>query len=108
MTHIERTLAEDLDDLFIEQLLSRQTIDHLASQGQTPEDLVADLKLLRREIARTFARMPFGERSPTTIFEKTGPRMYVLRLTGQAARGVRFTKLWVTFEEGNFKFVWLS
>ncbi len=52
--------------------------------------------------------MPFGERSPTTVFEKTGPRMYVLRLTGQAARGVRFTKLWVAFEGGNFKFVWLS
>ena len=51
MTHIERTLAEDQDKLFIEQLLSRRTIEHLASQGQTPEDLVADLKLLRRDIA---------------------------------------------------------
>lgn len=108
MTHLERTLDENQFELFDQYLLSQKTRDHLASQGKTPEDLFRVLQNSRRGIAKTFARMPFGERTPTCLFEKTAPRMFVLRLTGQSARNVPYTKLWVAYEGGEFRFVWLS
>jgi hypothetical protein len=108
MTHLERTLDEDQFELFDQYLLSQKTREYLASEGKTPEDLFRVLQKSRRAIARTFARMPFGERTPTCLFEKAGPRMFVLRLTGQSARNVPYTRLWVAYEGGEFRFVWLS
>lgn len=108
MSHIERTLDEDEFDLFERYILSQKTKDYLASQGQTPRDLFRVMQNSRKAIAKTFGRMPFGERTPSCLFEKAGPRMFVLKLTGLAARDVPYTKLWVSYEGGEYRFVWLS
>jgi hypothetical protein len=108
MAHLERTLDEGEDDLIFDQLVSEETKRHMEREGRDPREVVAMLKLSRRDLAQMFARMPFGEQSPTARFEQTAKRQYVLRLTGAAAKDVKFTKLWVALEGGSFKFLWVS
>lgn len=108
MRHIERTLDNEEDDLFFEQLVADATKQHLRAEGIDPREFVSSLRERRRDIAVLFARLPVGEYSPGAVFEPVGDRMYVVRLTGPAARDIRFTKLWVALEKGQYKLVWFS
>jgi hypothetical protein len=107
MTHLERTLDDDEDDLLIDQVIAPSTTQHYALEGRDIEELVAFLKKRRRDIAVLFSRMPFAERTATVIMDKQGRNLFRLRLTGQAKKDTRFTELWTEFEKGQWKFVWV-
>lgn len=109
MRHLERTLDDGKqDEIIFDQLIAEDTKQYIRSQNTDPREYVAYLHNQRREIALFFARLPVGEGSPNAVFEPTGNKQYVVRLTGAAAKGLRFTKLWVALEKGNFKLLWLS
>lgn len=108
MVHLQRCLEENEDDLLVQQVLSTRTIEHFRANGRSPMELIESLKDNRKEIARTFGRMPLAEHSPTVILDQPGDRMWVIRVTGAAAKGLKFTRLWARLEDGNWKFVWLD
>lgn len=108
MGHLERCLDEGDDDLLMDQVISEKTKEHYRSQGKDPQEIMRFLKRNRRDIAKLFARMPMGEYTPTVILEQPGDKMWVVRLTGAAARDMKFTKLWARLEEGNWRFVWVD
>ncbi|MBX3357470.1 MAG: hypothetical protein KF745_03490 [Phycisphaeraceae bacterium] len=105
---IEQLLAEPDDELMFDQVISETTKQHLISQGRDPKAYVQYLHAQRREIARLFARMPLGEHSPTVIFEATDKNQFVVRLTGAAANGLYFTRIWVAMDRGRYRLVWIS
>ncbi|HYE02214.1 MAG TPA: hypothetical protein VD963_03150 [Phycisphaerales bacterium] len=109
MRHLEHFLDEgESDQVIIDQLFSRQLHAHLGELGAEPQEYVDYLRRGRKDLALLFARLPMGERSPSAVFEKTGKRQYVLKITGTAARDLRWTRLWVVMENGNWKLTWVS
>ena len=108
MSHLERELDEDNTEVIVKQLLSKRTLAEYESRGETPKAIVAHLQKHRRDIAMLFARMPMAERSPTVILRQPGGGVWVLELTGAAAEDMRFRKLWVVMERGDWKFYWVT
>lgn len=108
MGHLERCLDEGEDDLLMEQVISEKTLEHYRSEGKDPRQIIRHLKRNRKDIAKLFARMPMGEYTPTVILEQPGDKMWAVRLTGAAARDMKFTKVWARLEDGHWRFVWVE
>lgn len=108
MTHLETCLDSGEDDLLLEQVISEKTKEEYRGRGKDPREVVRMLKRHRKDIAKLFSRMPMGEYTPTVILDQPGDKMWVVRLTGAPAEGLKFTKLWARLEEGNWRFVWVE
>jgi hypothetical protein len=111
MAHLETILDENSemgDQELLDQLISDKTKQHYREQGKDPMEFVADLRNARKDIAKFFARMPMGEQSPTVLIDQPGDNIWVVRLTGAATKGLRFTKLWVRLEGVQWKLMWLK
>jgi hypothetical protein len=107
MTNIMACLEYEDDEVLLEQVISEQTKGQFRSEGKQPEEAVEFLKKNRDDIAKLFARMPFGEHSPNIILKQPARRTVVLELTGLATRDLRFTELWAVMEQGNWKLLWI-
>jgi hypothetical protein len=108
MAHVENLLDENSDEAdaaLLEQLVDIRTKEHYRSQGKDPAEFVRGLHRRRKDIAKLFARMPMAENSPTVLVEQPGDRMWVIRLTGQAAEDTRLRELWVRFDLGQWRLV---
>jgi hypothetical protein len=109
--HVQNLLDEgtpEADRIILDQLTDEKTKEHMRSQGKDPIGFVEDLHLYRKEIARTFARMPMGEHTPTVVVEQPGDRQWVLVLTGQARDGLKFKEVWIRQDMGQWKLEWLK
>lgn len=106
--HLETLLDENTpasDKELLEQLIDERTKRHYESEGKPPEQYVRWLQKNRKDLAKMFARMPMGERTPTVIVRQPGDNTWVIILTGQATRGVKFTELWVRQDMGRWRLV---
>lgn len=108
MMALERLLDEEDDETIWTQLLSSVTIEELQQRGYTRQQYLDHLYENRREIAKTFARMPLGHNTPTVITEKPEPKVWIMRLTGTATKDMRFTRVWVRLEEGQWRLRWID
>lgn len=108
MSLLELLLDNGDDRTLMDQLISEKTRDELAQHGYTEESYLEWLHINRREIAKTFARMPQAENSPFVLIDQPGDRTWIIRLTGRAAEDVAFTRFWVRQEHGVWKFRWLD
>ncbi|MBY0312602.1 MAG: hypothetical protein K2W85_11075 [Phycisphaerales bacterium] len=106
--HVETLLDENTpaaDKELLEQLVDERTKRHYESEGRKPEEYVRWLHKNRKDIAKMLARMPMAERTPTVIVRQPGDNTWVIELTGQATRGVKYTQLWVRQEMGRWRLV---
>lgn len=106
--HIEMLLDENTpkaDKELLEQLIDERTKEHYLAEGKQPVEYVRWLQKNRKEIARMLARMPMAERTPTVVVRQPGDNTWVIELTGQATRGVKFTQLWVRQQMGRWRLV---
>ena len=111
LAHVEALLDEgtaEADGILLEQLIDEKTKEHYRSHGAEPADYIAYLHENRKQIAKTVARMPMGEHTPTVIVDQPGDRQWVLRLTGQASEGVKFREVWVRQDMGIWRLEWLK
>jgi hypothetical protein len=108
MVLIARLLSEEKDDLLHEQLVSDAIKLDLELRGRSPRDAVTLLRENREDILKMFGRMPAAEQTPGVIADKQARNMYELRLTGTLAQDMAFTKMWVVFEKGMWKFYWAN
>ncbi len=108
MSHLERELDDGNTDIIIKQLISTRTLEEYEGRGESPQAIVDFLQKYRRDLAMLFARMPMAERSPTVILKQPGDGVWILQLSGAAAQDIKFTKLWVVMERGNWKFYWVT
>lgn len=106
--HLVRTLRAGEDDLFYTQVLSDATKRHFSERGEDPRDAIAYFTENRDDIIHMLSRMPNAENTPGVIMEKTGRKDFVLRITGSAAKGLRFTEYWVTMERGQWRVMWVQ
>lgn len=106
--HVETLLDENTpaaDKDLLEQLIDERTKRHYENEGRKPEEYVRWLHKNRKDIAKMLARMPMAERTPTVIVRQPGDNTWVIELTGQATRGVKYTELWVRQEMGRWRLV---
>jgi hypothetical protein len=109
--HLQNLLDEgtpEADRIILDQLTDEHTKEHMRTQGKDPIGFVGDLHLYRKEIGKTFARMPMGEHTPTVVVGQPGDRQWVLTLTGQASQGVKFKEVWIRQDMGQWKLEWLK
>lgn len=111
MVHLQALLDENTpegDQILLTQLVSEKTLEFYQSKGKDPADFVKELRFRQKDIAKTFARMPMAEHSPTVIIDQPGDKMWCIRLTGAAAKDVRYTQFWVRLEDRQWKLMWLK
>lgn len=108
MSHIMMTLAEGDEELFTQQVLSERTRQEYLARGLDPAEAFRTLskEQNKKELSKTFARMPMGERSPTVITKKLGRNLWRVKLTGKAAEGLRWEGFDMIMEGGNWRLVW--
>jgi hypothetical protein len=98
MAHIQRTLAEDEEALFVDQVLCEQTRLEFKERGHDPAESFRFLQRQQKDIRELFNRMPAGERSPMVIVTPLGPRAQRLKVTGLAAKDLKWTGFDMVFE----------
>lgn len=98
MGHVKRTLAEEDEALFVDQVLSERTRLEFVERGLDPGEAYRRLKADQPEILKLFSRMSMGERSPFVVVTKLDDRTQRLQLTGQAKRDLKYTGFDMTLE----------
>lgn len=106
--HLVRVLREENDALLATQVLSPRALQHFTDQGKEASEATHYFKENREDIITMLSRMPNAENTPGVIMDKTGRRDFRLRITGSAAKGLRFTEYWVTMEKGNWRVLWVQ
>ncbi len=110
LAHVEALLDEDTpetDKVILDQLIDEKTKDHYRQHGVEPIEYITYLRQNRKALAKTLARMPMAERTPTVVVDQPGDRQWVLRLTGQASEGVKFREVWIRQDMGMWRLEWL-
>jgi hypothetical protein len=107
MTHIQKTLADNDQKLFTEQVLSQMTRDEFKDRGLDPAQAFTYLKPHEKDIAKMFSRMPLGEHSPNVNMETVGRNLFRVKLTGKSTEGLDpWTGFDMVLEKGNWKLRW--
>lgn len=91
MRHIARTLAEGEERLFVDQVLCEETRREFLARGRDPAEAFRLLKKREKDVLALFNRMPSGEQSPMVIVTPLGERGQRLKVTGMAAKDLRWT-----------------
>lgn len=102
VAHIQRTLVEDEEELFLSQVLSELTVRECRENGVEPAEAFRYLRRHRDEVLKVLARMQAGERSPYVVVQKIDDRVYRVLLTGLAARGMRWRGFDMVLEGGGW------
>jgi len=106
MRHIARTLANNEQELFVEQVLSERSRERLLRAGRQPEEAFEELKANQEAVAKLFTYLPMGEYSPNGVFKKVGDKTYLLRATGPGTRDLYWTGFDAVQEGGMWKLGW--
>ena len=103
------SLSRGEHGLIARDLVGRSTQEHYQSSGQSSRVFVEELARNQREVARTLSRMPMAERTPTVFMERVDAgrhQVWVLRLTGLAAKDLQYTRVWVELGRGDEAGTW--
>lgn len=91
MRHIARTLAENDETTFVAQVLCEETRREYLARGLDPSRAFRTLKRREKDILELFSRMPAGEQSPMVVVTTLSERTQRLKVTGLAAKDLRYT-----------------
>lgn len=108
MIHLERLLDLNRDDEIISRLVSEKTRDEFARRAAGDQGILDFLHHNRKEIAKTFSRMPQAQHSPFVVLQQPGDKVWIIQITDMPARDLKFTRLWVRQEQSEWKFLWLN
>lgn len=106
MAHITHAIQHDEEDLFVEQLLSEETLAEFNDRNVEPGLGFQEVVRRQRDVFMLFNAMPFGESTPGLFLEPTGPNAFRVALPKSAWGDLKWVGLDAVFEEGNFKLRW--
>lgn len=102
IAHIKRTLADDDAATFTDQVLSEESRRDFVARGKDPLEAFAMVKADEKEIMKLLSRMPMGENTPFVLQEASGDRAIRVRVTGLAAKDLKWTGFDMVLEKGRF------
>ncbi len=106
MKHITKTILENDEALFTEQVLSESTRQELSTDGKAPGEAFARLQARRRDIGKLFKAMPMGEHTPFVVMERVGSKVYRVEVTGKAAEELEYRGFEMELEKSLYKLRW--
>lgn len=106
MSHIVSTIQNDEKDLFVEQVLSRQTRDEFRVRGFDPGTAFDEVVRRQRDVFKLFNTMPFGENTPGIYPQTIGRNEFRLQVPRSSRSGLKWYGFDVVFEDGNYRLRW--
>lgn len=108
MVHTANFLNGEHTEAFFDQVLASGAKEQYRLRGLDPRGAIDDLRSQRAAIMAMFVRMPAAEQSATVIMEKRDRNTFVVRLVGAAAKNQELTELWVVYERGGWRLLWVA
>ncbi len=106
LKHLSGVVRTRNKQMFVDQLLSEVTKQEFIDRGLEP-GLAFDMLVEREADFRAMrSRMSLGERTPGVSMYKLGKRVYRVKATGLATRGLAWIGYDMVFERGNWKLRW--
>lgn len=106
MSHIVSAIQNNEKELFVEQILSRQTRDEFRIRGYDPGTAFDEAVRRQRDVFKLFNSMPFGENTPGIHLQSIGRNEFRLEVPRSSRRGLKWTGIDVVFEQGNYHLRW--
>jgi len=106
MNHIIYALENEERDLFVEQILSKITVDEFKERGLDPAIAFDELLIRKRDIYQLFHYMPMGERTPGLYPTPVGTNIFRLQISRSRAPDLLWIGMDASFEQGNYKLRW--
>lgn len=106
MVHIYNTLVRDEKDLFVEQVLSKETANEFASRGKEPGEAYEMLLARFDDIQELFNRIPLGEYTPGVFIKSVGRKTKRVALDSVTARDLVYSGFDMVMEDGNYRLRW--
>ena len=106
MRHIYETLHNGEQDLFMEQVLSKATVQEFIDHNTPPEQAYSMLQDHLEDIDKLFARMPMAQNTPNATLETIGPGMHRLKLVQGVGRDLLWQGFDMIYEDGNERLLW--
>lgn len=114
MVHIYNTLADNDQDLFVDQVLCEATKAEYRDRNLDPRQAFATLKQHERDIHALFDLMPAGEHTPGVFWEPVGTvgpdnqRVVRIKVTGVGTTRLHWTFMDMVMEHGNWRLRWFG
>lgn len=106
LKHLSGVVRTRNKEMFVDQLLSEVTKQEFIDRGLDPGMAFDMLVEHEADFRAMRSRMPLGERTPGVSMYKLGKRVYRVKATGLAARGLEWVGYDMVFEHGNWKLRW--
>jgi hypothetical protein len=107
MIHIYNCIDEGNADLFLDQVLSKQSKAELVTRGQEPKAAFTYLAEHQADLQQLFSQMPAGENTPGLFMKPQGGGVQRVQLDGLAAKGLFWNGFDMVQERGNWRLVWM-
>lgn len=106
MSHIVYAIQHDEQDVFVQQILCRQTLEEFNIRHVDPALGFQEVVRRQRDVFKLFNLMPFGEGTPGMFLEPTGTNEFRLALPKSSYGDLKWVGIDTVFEDGNFKLRW--
>jgi hypothetical protein len=109
MNHIVNTMRSadaDAPDLFVNQVLAKETREAYLARGRDPKQAFETLRAHQDDVMALFKTMPMGEKTPGVFLENIGGGVKRMMAEQRIAVDLKWKGIDIVFEKGNFKLVW--
>ncbi len=106
MAHVVTTLRDEEEELFLEQVLSKRTVEEFHERGFDPVWAYRELKRRERDVRQLYTLMPYGEFTPGLFLKTIGQNTF--RLGVRPSRGMSWTYVDVVVERGVWRLRWFG
>lgn len=106
LRHILETIANEEEDLFTEQLLSKVTKREFIDRGFDPVEAHREMTRRLDDIRALFRAMPAGEYTPGVLMQNVGRNTFRLAIKGDP--NLKWSFIDVVLERGNYKLRWFG
>ena len=106
LRHILETIANEEEDIFTEQLLSKITKREFVDRGFDPVEAHREMTRRQDDIRALFRAMPAGEFTPGVFMRNVGSNTFRLAIKGDP--DLHWSFIDVVLERGNYKLRWFG
>lgn len=106
MFHIARTMREDDEKLFTEQVLSEMTKDEFYERGYNPKIAFEEIKRRHEDVEKLFKVLPAGELTPGVLLEPVGVNIMRVRVHYHDPADLPWCGFDMRLEGPNWKLRW--
>ena len=106
LRHILETIANEEENIFTDQLLSKITKREFTERGFDPVEAHREMTRRKDDIRALFRAMPAGEYTPGVLMQNAGKNTFRLAIKGDPS--LRWSFIDVVLERGQYKLRWFG